>query len=419
MGYLDRDRAGREGRIALLSRGKREARHTLVRAMHSRLAAHNAMRRRQRQNGIQRILVLRPDHLGDLLFATPALQLIRQAFPRAQITGAVGPWGRAMWVDNPNLDKVEVIPFPGIVKSSAGPLWPYNLLGEYARKVARDRYDLGIVLRFDHWWGAALLWAAGIPRRWGYDTPGTAPWLTNKAPYIPGRHEVEQELALVQAVIAGTNHTGDARLMQVNRNAGEPPLRTPSSVPPPQGLLAEWLDAPRRAVIHPGTAAANKLWTIPGWAEVAIQLAERGWTVAVTGSPDERALAEAIMAEIASSGKGEAQAILNIAGQTANIAQLIWVLGHAEIVLGVDSGPLHIADALRKATLHLYGPSDEQIWGPWGDPHMHRAFRAPGTYPTMQLDVGSPSLEGGPQMQAITPAMVLREVEKLVSNLQD
>ena len=46
---------------------------------------------------IKSILVVRPDHLGDLLFATPALSRLRQAFPDARITALVGPWGRPMW----------------------------------------------------------------------------------------------------------------------------------------------------------------------------------------------------------------------------------------------------------------------------------------------------------------------------------
>ena len=83
------------------------------------------------------------------------------------------------------------------------------------------------------------------------------------------------------------------------------------------------------------------------------------------------------------------------------------------MVLGVDSGPLHIADALRRPALHLYGPSDETIWGPWGDPQTQRAFRAPGTKPTMKLDVGAEGLEGGPEMRAITLEMVLAQVAEL------
>ncbi len=105
---------------------------------------------------------------------------------------------------------------------------------------------------------------------------------------------------------------------------------------------------------------------------------------------------------------------LNLAGQTASLAELAWVLDHAHIILGVDSGPLHIAASLNKPTLHLYGPSDETIWGPWGDPHKHRALRASGTRPTMRLEVGSHELKGGPEMRAITPEMVVAEVAKLM-----
>lgn len=106
--------------------------------------------------------------------------------------------------------------------------------------------------------------------------------------------------------------------------------------------------------------------------------------------------------------------ITNIAGQTATLGELAWVLTQAHIVLGVDSGPLHIAAALGKPTLHLYGPTDETIWGPWGDPRKHRPLRAPGTRPTGHLDVGSNTLEGGPEMRAITPEMLWEQVVEMM-----
>jgi heptosyltransferase-2/heptosyltransferase-3 len=170
---------------------------------------------------------------------------------------------------------------------------------------------------------------------------------------------------------------------------------------------SDWLDALKRVVIHPGTGAANKLWTIAGWAEVADRLAGEGWAVVLTGSPDERPLAEAIVAVSESKPP-------NLAGRTANLGELAWVLERAGIVLGVDSGPLHIAAALGKPSLHLYGPSDETIWGPWGDPGVHRAFRAPGTRATMFLDVLSKEIEGGPEMRAISVEMVMSEIGQLV-----
>jgi heptosyltransferase-2/heptosyltransferase-3 len=376
---------------------------------------------------VRRIAVVRPDHLGDLLFATPALERIREAFPEAHITGMVGPWGRAMWQGNPNLDALVVVRFPGMVpRQGGGVLSPYRLLNATARKLSAGKYDLGIVLRFDHWWGAAMLAAAGVPRRWGYNTPGMKAWLTNAVPYAAGKHEVEQNLALVERVIAGEQRAagqgsqkGSGQwaepMLPVDRATGLPALRPPQGEPFRDELLGPWLAAPRRAVIHPGTAAANKLWTVGGWAEVARNLLDRGWAIAITGSPDETRLASASMDAIrAAAPAGELP--VNLAGRTANLGQLVWVLSQAGMVLGVDNGPLHIADALGKPSLHLYGPSDETIWGPWGDPKKHRAFRAPGTRPTMRLDTGSPEIEGGPEMRRITVGMVKREIDLLAGN---
>jgi heptosyltransferase-2/heptosyltransferase-3 len=177
---------------------------------------------------------------------------------------------------------------------------------------------------------------------------------------------------------------------------------------PPAGLVDAWLhaDAGRRVVIHPGTAGANKLWTIKGWAEVADRLAALRYSVIITGAPNERTLCARI-AEAALSKPPD------LSGRTASIGELTWVLDKAHMVLGVDSGPLHIADALGKCTLHLYGPSDERSWAPWGDPRLHRGVRAPGTQPTEILGVDVRDIEGGPEMRAITVETVMREIEEL------
>ncbi len=384
---------------------KTRLRGLLLRLTNPRLL-RGAPARPQSADTIKRILVIRPDHLGDLLFATPALARLRGAFPNAHITGLVGPWGRAIWQDNPNLDALKVVAFPGIAGDRGNLLAPYNLLRHTASKLAPASYDLGVTLRFDHWWGAALLAAAGIPRRWGYDTPGMDRWLTNAVPYKAGLHEVEQNLALVEVLIrseGGEQHEPPT----IDRNLDIPALTPPAATTPDRALLADWDTAQRRAIIHPGTMSANKLWTVNGWAEVAERLSAQGWTVALTGSPDEKFLANAIMA--AAGG----QIVHNFVGATSTISELAWVLGQSHMVLGVDNGPLHIADALGKPTLHLYGPSDETLWGPWGDPRKHRAFRAPGTHPAAHLETGAPGIEGGPEMRAITVEMVMGEITQL------
>lgn len=394
----------------MLEHGKRVARRALLTLLYPQLALRNAGYNRAQPREIKRVLVIRPDNLGDLLFATPALARLRKAFPGAHITGAVGPWGRSMWEGNPSLNSLMTVPFPGMaLRETRGKLSPYLILGVVARKLAMRRYDLGLALRFDHWWGSALISAAGIPHRWGYDTPGVGAWLTGKVQYIEGRHEVEQDLRLVQECIetlAGGARATRVGPLNLSREQGQPPLRPPQPRPPSGDVLAEWFASPRRLVIHPGTGAANKLWLIRSWAEVAERLARQEWSVAITGSSGERKLAEAIV-------EATDAEVFNAAGQTGSLGELAWVFERAAMVLGVDSGPLHIATALGKPTIHLYGPSNEAIWGPWGDPARHRVLRAPGTHPTGFLDVGSTELEGGPDMRAITPEMMMHEIGKL------
>ena len=150
------------------------------------------------------ILLIRPDHLGDMLFLTPALHALRCALPSARITILAGPWSSEVIRDNPDLDAVETCAFPGFERRPKGSaLAPYRLLQETARRLRAGAYDTAVVLRFDHWWGAWLAAAAGIPRRIGYDLPETRPFLTQALPYLTGRHEVVQNATLLAALAPG------------------------------------------------------------------------------------------------------------------------------------------------------------------------------------------------------------------------
>ncbi len=134
----------------------------------------------------QRILVIRPDHLGDLLFTTPALHYLRSQYPQAHIAALIGPWGEAVLAGNSDVDEILTLPFPGFTREpKGGALAPYALLQEEAQRLAAGRFDLALILRFDHWWGAWLAAAAGIPRRIGYDIDEVRPFVTQAEPHLP------------------------------------------------------------------------------------------------------------------------------------------------------------------------------------------------------------------------------------------
>ena len=68
---------------------------------------------RRRPVAVASVLYVKPDHLGDLLLATPALAELRQRLPAARITALVGPWAAVVLRRNPDVDALLTCPFPG------------------------------------------------------------------------------------------------------------------------------------------------------------------------------------------------------------------------------------------------------------------------------------------------------------------
>jgi hypothetical protein len=77
------------------------------------------------------------------------------------------------------------------------------MLLRYALLLRAGRYDLAIIGRDDHWWGAALVLLAGVPRRVGFAVPECRPFLTSALPWNPRDHVTAQGLALVESVARG------------------------------------------------------------------------------------------------------------------------------------------------------------------------------------------------------------------------
>ncbi|MGQ9714727.1 MAG: glycosyltransferase family 9 protein [Anaerolineae bacterium] len=347
-----------------------------------------------------RLLLIRPDHLGDLLFATPALRYLRTRLPDAHLTALVGPWGEAVWRDNRHLDQVRTLPFPGFTRKPKGPLWePYALLLRAARNLRSGRYDAALVLRADHWWGAWLARLAGIPRVIGYEVPPTRPFLTAPVPYTAGRHEVLQNLALVQAL------TGEEDGSPAPKDAPLEFTPPPHAAERARALLSDELPP---ICIHPGAGVPVKTWPPERWAEVADALAEEiGAPIVLTGSAGELDLAWKVAARMAREARV-------LAGKM-DLGELAALFARARLVLGSDSGPLKLAQAVGARTVHLYGPVDVRTFGPWGDPAAYRVVQSPfPCVPCNRLDYRPGELAEHPCMAAISGEAVLEAARALL-----
>ncbi|WP_129673667.1 glycosyltransferase family 9 protein [Candidatus Chloroploca sp. Khr17] len=354
----------------------------------------------------QRILVVKPDHLGDLLLATPALRQLRQALPNATLVGLVGPWSRQMWQTNPDLNQLLELPFPGFERASKGRnrLRPYLLLGKYAALLRQGRYDAALLLRDDHWWGAGLVALAGIPQRIGHAHPRSVPFLTTALPYDPRTHVTRQALEVVQALVQPGASSDLA--------PGLPALHfTPTA--DAQHWASDWRAAhlhpdERMVIIHPGTGGTVKHWSVAAWAQVANDLARLpGVRLICTGGPGEAPLVTELAALVE-------PAPLTLAGATS-LGQLAALLGRAALVLGVDSGPLHLAVSQGVPTMHLFGPSDHQRFGPWGDSERQRVLRADlFCSPCGVFDTCPRGTRGPECMAAIAPEQVIAVAQRLL-----
>jgi ADP-heptose:LPS heptosyltransferase len=315
-------------------------------------AAHLLPTRTAAEQPPRRLLLIRPDHLGDLLLTGPALAALRTALPEAELSLLVGPWSEEVARRGPAVDRVETCPFPGFSRApKRSVIEPYQTLLTEARRL-RGRFDLAVILRPDHWWGALLAALAGVPSRLGYASPLTVPLLTEALALPSGVHASRLSLTLARRanVLAG----------------GTWPAETPGPVFRLRDDELAWADHlladdPRPlALLHPGSGSPLKDWPAPRWATVADALSARGARLMISGGPDDPATPQAVAAAMQSPA-------LLLAGKTT-LGQLGALCKRATLVLGVDSGPLHLAAALGTPTLRLYGPTDEAIFGPLDHP---------------------------------------------------
>ncbi|MEM7034392.1 MAG: glycosyltransferase family 9 protein [Chloroflexota bacterium] len=361
-----------------------------------------------------KILLIRPDHLGDLLFLTPALRYLRSLLPAAEIYLMVGPWGEDVYRHNPHINQLIVCDFPGFTRRPKPSPWqPYQVLFQQARQLKQHQFDMAIVLRFDHWWGAWLTAAAGIPHRYGYNMPEVAPFLTNALPYNPARHEVEQNWRLIhyawsRGSLSIVDSWSDAESM------GSLEFFTNEA---DRAWVDQWLQDNQiveerpLVVIHPGTGAAVKHWRVRAWATLAQRLIDDyDCQIVFSGSEDEKQLCQNIIAKMTSTP-------FSVAGQT-NLAKLAALMGNATLAIGPDTGPLKLAAAVGTPTVELYGPVDVEKFGPWYDRSRQRVVHsALSCIACNQLDYSTAQVENHFCVRGLSVDWVLHEVVDLLQQV--
>ena len=346
-----------------------------------------------------RILLIRPDHLGDVLLTTPAIKALRAAFPQAEIHALAGAWSAGVLASYPEIDMVLTLPFPAFTRQAEDSAWyvPYAMALRSARHLRRVGYQSAVILRPDHWWGALLARLAGIPQRVGYDLPGVRNFV-NEALEFRQEHAVMQNLRLVEVL------TGSPSAVEY-----EFPVNAADREYIDEYLHDRGVGYQQNVFcIHPGTGAWVKHWDVEKWATVADTLTEqRDAEVVLTGSSHERAL----VGSIATHMKNRPHLL---AGDTT-VGQLAALYARARVVLGPDSGPLHLAAAVNGPTVALFGPADPVEFAPWGTQEQHVVLASNiACRPCRVLDWADDNPAFHPCVREITVGQVL-EAARLVA----
>jgi lipopolysaccharide heptosyltransferase II len=348
-------------------------------------------------------LLIRPDHLGDMLLTMPAITELKKAQPSAKIYALVGEWSAPVVEAYPEVDHVLTIPFPGFTRR-AKMGWvgtPYVQAVQWSRMLRKLHIETAVILRPDHWWGAMLAWMAGIPFRMGYDFPDVKPFLTDTlvAPVRSPFKAEKREHAVVQSLRLIHQWTGDVNVEQLKLTF--PILPSDREYIADRLANAEVPPSKKIVAIHPGAGTQFKRWLPENWAVVADRIAERlDVTIVFTGSDQE-------YPEIAKIIEKMRYRSVSLAGDT-NVGQLVALYSRAEVVLGPDSGPLHLAVASGAPTVHLYGPADPAMFGPWGDPARHIVLTSGiACHPCNILAWPGDKPEMHPCIRDITPRQVL------------
>lgn len=306
----------------------------------------------------RRILLVRTSALGDVVHCLPVLTALRRHLPASRIAWVVEEAMAPLLAGHPDLDRV----IPVRLRP-----WRRTPFTRRTRQEVRDAVgalkdfapDLALELMGNHK-GGILASVSGAPRIVGLARrhrrePSSAVWINRPVtpPARPGADGDRGAAAPLHAVDRGLVLLAALGLPAEPADfAGHRLL--PSSVPPP--------DAGERpyAVLHPGAGWGNKAYPPARWGEVARHLAEEtGVETRVTVGPGEAHLAEAV----AAASGGTARAV-----EAADLAALTGLLRGARLVLGGDTGPLHLAHALGAPVLQLHGPTDPRRHGPYGAP---------------------------------------------------
>lgn len=304
----------------------------------------------------KRILIVRLSAMGDVIHTLPAVQALRGAFPTAHIGWMIEErWAELLCAPGtarrgrrsearPVVDEIHAVNLKAWRKSILS-ISTVQRIATVWNDVRAAQYEVAIDLQgairsalLARFSGAPVVYGAADAR----ESPASL-WYSRKV-VGRGAHVIEQNFSIAQALIGHPVKMPGGELPRDHRAEEQIAQR-----------LAE-LQINDYAILNPGAGWGAKRWPADRYGEVARGLARLGLRTILNYGPGEDELVRT--AENASGGAAQ--------GMKCTISELIALTRRARIFIGGDTGPLHLAAALRVPVAAIFGPTDPARNGPYG-----------------------------------------------------
>lgn len=294
------------------------------------------------------IVVRMPNWLGDVVMATPVLADLRTRYPEAKITAMCQSNVAQLLTHDPHID--ELFSFQRI----SG--WiPHLHHGEVLKALRHAKYDLGILLTNSFssaWW----FWRGNVKRRIGFEGNGRS-WLLSKAVPIPeqveSQHLVITYKMLLQPLGIPLSDTEPSLYVTSDeQSAAQDLLKRCGIIKKKQTVIG----------INPGAAFGSaKCWLPERFRALTERLLEENPDLCVLYFGDKAGTS--LVNDIC---KDMPERVINLAGKTS-IRELLALIKECSVFLTNDSGPMHIAAALKIPLVALFGSTSDVKTGPYGN----------------------------------------------------
>ncbi len=283
------------------------------------------IRRKTNKTPPSRILIVSTTALGDTLWATPAIESLKKSNPNAFLAVLTSSIGNEVLKTNPWIDAIFLLKKPFL----------FNVL-QLWRPLRKANFDTIIVFHASQRLVFPLISLLGAQTILGTEkiNKGLDSLFTDLLP-AKYQHEIVRRLELVQKI---GSHIHTEHLVFI----------------PDSHAVAPFVLSKPYIILHPGAKDPFKRWPEEHFAFIGRYLLERGYPILISGNSDEKKIVENVASQIPGS------TII----PPSSLHSFAKLLQNAHLLITNDSGPLHLAAALRCKAIAIYGPTDPNLCGP-------------------------------------------------------